>query len=443
MTPARLFVPVLIALLGAPCLGQDLIAKVNGRLNGQPDPVDLLRKSAAAFEAAPQSTFSIVNSIDIVAGEREDTQQQVFSIKTAKGDKYQFELVKPANEFWVRSDGKRTMTYVLPYDQYSVEDTAGGIGEFASSPLAGQLGNGFGPLLLSLLDPETTDVVIEDITGAEYLGEEQEGEQTLHHARYVAGGMTWDAWFLTGDSPRLVRVKPDLEEVSKKAPQAKQFDNFSFQMKFEIKNYDPKPGLPADAFAMKAPEGAWEVEYALMAPTPPNELLGKKAPLFDALDTAGQPIDLGALVGKKVIIFDFWATWCGPCVQAMPIIDKVADEYAAKGVVLYAVNQGEEAAAVTNFLASKEFDVNVAMDVDGQAGARYAIEGLPTTVIIGLDGRVQVVHVGLAPSLEETLREDLDLLLAGKNLAAEKIDEWSKRFPDQPVGGKRAAAAAE
>ncbi len=161
--------------------------------------------------------------------------------------------------------------------------------------------------------------------------------------------------------------------------------------------------------------------------------------MFDALDTAGEPIDLGALMGKKVVILDFWATWCGPCVAAMPKINQVAQEYADKGVAFYAVNQGEDAETILAFLKEQELDVPVAMDPDSVAGRKYAVEGLPTSVIIGNDGRVQVVHVGFSPTLDSKLREELDALLDGKDLAADELAEWNKKRPKKA----KAAAAAE
>ncbi|MCA9241085.1 MAG: TlpA family protein disulfide reductase, partial [Planctomycetales bacterium] len=130
---------------------------------------------------------------------------------------------------------------------------------------------------------------------------------------------------------------------------------------------------------------------------------------------------------------DFWATWCGPCVAALPIVNKVASDYAEKGVVFYAVNQQEEAEQVTSFLAKKELDLPVAMDPEGEAGAMYLVEGLPTSVMIGLDGRVQVVHMGYSPAMEESLREELDALVAKKDLASAEIAKWNEEHPDKQV----------
>ena len=73
---------------------------------------------------------------------------------------------------------------------------------------------------------------------------------------------------------------------------------------------------------------------------------------------------------KNIVILDFWATWCGPCVRAMPITDKIAKQYASKGVVLYAVNQKEDAKTVRGFLSKHKLKLNVLLDSKAAARAR-------------------------------------------------------------------------
>ncbi len=153
----------------------------------------------------------------------------------------------------------------------------------------------------------------------------------------------------------------------------------------------------------------------------PHELVGKPAPAFtlDTLD--GGKVDLAAHKGKDVVVLDFWATWCGPCVQALPILTDVTREYRDKGVVFYAVNQREEAEVIGEFLKKKKLDVSVALDSQGKIGNLYGVEGIPQTVIIDKNGTVQIVHVGFGPDLRQRLPRELDAVLAGKNFAKPKM----------------------
>lgn len=150
-----------------------------------------------------------------------------------------------------------------------------------------------------------------------------------------------------------------------------------------------------------------------------HELVGRKAPLFTATTLDERPFDLGEHLGQGVIILDFWATWCGPCVAALPVLAEVAGEYQGKGVQFFAVNLSEDPEAVRAFLDEHKIDLRIVMDRDGAIGDLYKVEAIPQTVIIDKEGTVQVVHVGVPPNLKNELSRDLDELLAGKKLAAQ------------------------
>ncbi len=152
-----------------------------------------------------------------------------------------------------------------------------------------------------------------------------------------------------------------------------------------------------------------------------SQLVGQAAPAVNLKLLNGNDFDLADHAGKEVVILDFWATWCGPCVAAMPILEQVAEEYKSKGVVLYSVNQQEDAKTIRDFLDEEGLKVNVALDSDGEVGEAYGVEGIPTMVIIDKQGIVRDVHVGLSPGLENELHKQLDEVL--KNPSSSKPDE--------------------
>ena len=104
----------------------------------------------------------------------------------------------------------------------------------------------------------------------------------------------------------------------------------------------------------------------------------------------------------------------------MPIIEKVTDEFAEQDVRRYAVNLQEDEATIKSFLESEGINVNVLLDTDAAVQRKYLAEAIPQTVIIGKDGIVQAVHVGVSPTLEDTLRQELGVLAEGGNLVAAK-----------------------
>lgn len=151
-----------------------------------------------------------------------------------------------------------------------------------------------------------------------------------------------------------------------------------------------------------------------------SPLVGKPAPdvELEALDDSH--FSLRAQQDTKIVILDFWATWCGPCVMEMPLVAQVADEYRDKAVALYCLNQGEDADTIRAFLDEEKLDVPVVLDAQREAARAYDVEGIPTLVLIDKAGVVRSVHVGYSPDIAESLKEEIDTILAGKNVAAER-----------------------
>jgi thiol-disulfide isomerase/thioredoxin len=146
---------------------------------------------------------------------------------------------------------------------------------------------------------------------------------------------------------------------------------------------------------------------------PESALVGKPAPDFKLSLLDGGEIELSALKGKNVVLLDFWATWCGPCRQVMPALDRVSKDYASKGVRYLAVNLREEPAKINAYLKQAGLKLEVPLDKDGKVAASYAVRGIPTMVIVDKEGIVREVHVGASPNLEVELRKALDEILRG------------------------------
>lgn len=150
------------------------------------------------------------------------------------------------------------------------------------------------------------------------------------------------------------------------------------------------------------------------APGIDSPLVGKPAPDFhlELLGRGGKKFRLSDQKGH-VVILDFWATWCGPCLQTMPLVEKVAEEFADQGVQLIAVNLEEPAKQITSTLQRHKLNVTVAMDIDGVAATKYEASAIPQTVIIDREGKVARLFVGGGPKLADQLRDALRELLNG------------------------------
>jgi thiol-disulfide isomerase/thioredoxin len=150
-----------------------------------------------------------------------------------------------------------------------------------------------------------------------------------------------------------------------------------------------------------------------------SSLLGKPGPNFELDLLEGGRFELAEQKGKNVVILDFWATWCGPCRAALPGLLEISKEYQNKGVLLRAVDSGEEADTIRAYLKKANFVLSVPLDKDGSVAELYGVSGIPHTVIVGKDGTVQAIHVGYSPENKDRLRRELNDLLAGKPLPRE------------------------
>lgn len=141
-------------------------------------------------------------------------------------------------------------------------------------------------------------------------------------------------------------------------------------------------------------------------PTPGTEL-----PHLTLAMLEGPPIELEALKGN-VVLLDFWATWCPPCVESMPVVERVSRELAPRGVVAIAVNKDDaprREALVRHFLEKHGLEnLPVALD-DGPVASTFGITGLPTLVVLGRDGKVAATHLGSID--EKGLRRLIDRAL--------------------------------
>lgn len=122
-------------------------------------------------------------------------------------------------------------------------------------------------------------------------------------------------------------------------------------------------------------------------------VVGDVAPQFALRSPDGATVSLEQFRGK-VVLLDFWATWCPPCMREMPELNALHNELNAKGFSVVGINrEPEDVPKVREFLASKNITFPVGIDANG-TGERYRILSLPTTVLVSREGKVERIFLG-------------------------------------------------
>lgn len=141
-----------------------------------------------------------------------------------------------------------------------------------------------------------------------------------------------------------------------------------------------------------------------------SPLLGKPLELA-APDLSGREVRLGDAQGK-VRVVDFWATWCDPCRDQLPVLEVLARAHAADGLLVYGVAVDEDRAQVEAFLAATPLGFPVLWDKGGvRHGERLDVQRLPTTFLVDRAGLVRYVHQGYEPGNAEALTREVKALL--------------------------------
>jgi thiol-disulfide isomerase/thioredoxin len=142
-----------------------------------------------------------------------------------------------------------------------------------------------------------------------------------------------------------------------------------------------------------------------------SPLVGKPAPKLEGETLDGGTFKLSEQKGK-IIVLDFWASWCGPCMQTMPLVDAAVRELNNPDVSLVAVNLEEPSERAQAALDRLKLETQVVLDIDGAAGQRYQANAIPQTVIVDREGVVRHVFVGGGPKLVPQLMGAIESLLA-------------------------------
>jgi peroxiredoxin len=137
---------------------------------------------------------------------------------------------------------------------------------------------------------------------------------------------------------------------------------------------------------------------------------GGPAPAFTLASRAGQDVSLAQYKGQVVMI-NFWASWCGPCRQEMPLLESIYRKYGKMGFTMIGVNVEPDSNAANEWLKATPVSFPILYDRDSKVSKLYDVAGMPSTVIIDRSGKLRVLHRGYKPGDENEYLDSIRSLI--------------------------------
>ena len=139
-------------------------------------------------------------------------------------------------------------------------------------------------------------------------------------------------------------------------------------------------------------------------------LEGRSAPDFALKSSTGENLRLSEYRGDVVMI-NFWATWCGPCRQEMPLLDELYTRYERVGFNLLGVNIDDDSRRAMQMIEELGVNFPVLFDAQKEVSKLYEVEAMPVTVLVDREGNVRYVHHGYKPGYEDKYLDQVRSLL--------------------------------
>lgn len=314
------------------------------------------------------------------------------------------------------SDGSKLSVAMPDEKQYSETAAPASMSALLEHPGISAAAHGpHGYFLLNLAADNPRDtILLGGEVQANYIGREDLGGQAAHRLTLGFEEGDMELWIAAAGDPLVLKasmkqgvVEPVGTDESRQTVRlVETFQNWQFYATVQ----------PGD-FVLQPSADFRKVDDLLTLTSPtPTRLLGKAAPDIELKLADGHSFSLKAHRGKEIVVLDFWATWCGPCIKELPVLAEVAAAYRHKGVVLRAVNLGDDAETIAQFVKQQQLDVAVVLDTREETAKAYQIDGIPFLAVVDKAGIIQAVHVGFVPDIKQRLERELDSLISGKSL---------------------------
>ena len=362
-----------VALLAAQALAPPL-----------PDAADLLKQSQDAMRKHRTVQFESDMVMDMMMGANPMKMNVTASLAVKNPGKMRVETKMPMGTSTMISDGETTWMYLSMLKQYTKVPAARGVqGVLETSGIR-------------MPDPAKSQGKSKTLREEKI---EMDGEK---HACWVVETTIEKMPLPSGAAISAAVFHVWIDKNSKmdlKTEMSGKMQGGPMPAAIEFRQSINKRGLKLDAeipdstFTFNPPADAKEVPQFDAPGMEPPSLTGKAAPAFQVKSLDGKAYELASLKGK-VLLLDFWTTWCSPCRREMPMLEKLHREFRDKDLVVLGLNVGEDRETIEKFLKEAPVSYAIAPAGDGEVVAAYQVSAFPTYVVIGRDGTIAAHQIG-------------------------------------------------
>jgi peroxiredoxin len=140
------------------------------------------------------------------------------------------------------------------------------------------------------------------------------------------------------------------------------------------------------------------------------KIINGKAPVFTLKSRSGKNLRLSDYRGQVVLI-NFWASWCGPCRQEMPLLENLYKRYNKLGFTIMGVNVDTDSTKANNYLKDMTVTFPIVYDITNSVSKSFNVNAMPTTVIVDRNGNMRFLHQGYRPGYENDYKKEVVQLI--------------------------------
>jgi peroxiredoxin/outer membrane lipoprotein-sorting protein len=359
-----------------------LFAGVSSMLAAPPSAPEVLNQVAQTYKGLQSYQFVATQATAIMARGVQQSAETHLALAAVKPDKYRLTFKDDSKEIILVADGETTWTYMPKLKQYTKQQAAMSGDDDESD------GEQADTLTIAL---RTLVLFYENVTrygSSAALAKDE---------KVKVGGDRIDCYvvrFQSAKSQHQLWVDKERFVVVRHLEVARQTMNgvlVEVHINTNWKEAEIKLPPANDLFTFDPPSNATEVQ-ALNLPGERVLLTGKNAMDFELKDLQGTQVRLSDYRGK-IVLLDFWATWCPPCRKELPSIEKLHRQFAGKDVVVLGIND-EDSGTVKGFLKKNEYTLPTLMDSKKNVHRMYGARAIPTVIVIDRNGVIRVHYIG-------------------------------------------------